>query len=381
MDQQFKYYAFISYKREDEKWANWLQRKIESFRPPARLCKSKPDIPRKLVAFKDTNDLKATTLKKELEDNLHQSKNLIVVCSRLSAQSQWVGEEVKHFLALGRDDFIFLFVIDGVPYSSNPDLECVHHVIKERLPEKIGANIHEAGTDFDWIKRERAFVRILAAMLDMGFDSLWQRRRRRFTRQLSLVSLLLVMILFTMVQIWRRSQPFEAKFSFQEVTPTNDHLHLPYYGGSVALDLDNQHLTDTLFEVHERISFPNIPSRFYNKPTKLHLSLDGYYTIDTILLLSEQNSIPIARDNEYYGKVIGIVFQDKDRKPLAGATVIIKGEKTITASDGVFEMVIPIPLQQESYDAIVMYQSVQSQSQEVVGWQNNPLLLNILYLK
>ena len=70
MDQQFKYYAFISYKREDEKWANWLQRKIESFRPPARLCKSKPDIPRKLVAFKDTNDLKATTLKKELEDNL-----------------------------------------------------------------------------------------------------------------------------------------------------------------------------------------------------------------------------------------------------------------------------------------------------------------------
>jgi hypothetical protein len=28
---KMKYYAFISYKREDEKWARWLQRKLESY--------------------------------------------------------------------------------------------------------------------------------------------------------------------------------------------------------------------------------------------------------------------------------------------------------------------------------------------------------------
>lgn len=29
MEQEKEYYAFISYKREDEKWAKWLQDKLE----------------------------------------------------------------------------------------------------------------------------------------------------------------------------------------------------------------------------------------------------------------------------------------------------------------------------------------------------------------
>ena len=29
-------YAFISYKREDEKWAEWLQRKLEGYKLPTR---------------------------------------------------------------------------------------------------------------------------------------------------------------------------------------------------------------------------------------------------------------------------------------------------------------------------------------------------------
>ena len=31
---QYTNYAFISYKREDEKWAKWLQRKLESYKLP-----------------------------------------------------------------------------------------------------------------------------------------------------------------------------------------------------------------------------------------------------------------------------------------------------------------------------------------------------------
>lgn len=32
MKDQYKYWAFISYKREDEKWAKWLQKKLEYYR-------------------------------------------------------------------------------------------------------------------------------------------------------------------------------------------------------------------------------------------------------------------------------------------------------------------------------------------------------------
>ena len=32
--QQYTYYAFISYQRKDEKWAKWLQRKLENYKLP-----------------------------------------------------------------------------------------------------------------------------------------------------------------------------------------------------------------------------------------------------------------------------------------------------------------------------------------------------------
>ena len=39
MEEQKEYYAFISYKREDEKWAKWLQHKLEHYRFPTRVTK------------------------------------------------------------------------------------------------------------------------------------------------------------------------------------------------------------------------------------------------------------------------------------------------------------------------------------------------------
>lgn len=40
MDNNREYYAFISYKREDEKWAKWLQHKLEHYRFPTNLSGS-----------------------------------------------------------------------------------------------------------------------------------------------------------------------------------------------------------------------------------------------------------------------------------------------------------------------------------------------------
>ena len=37
MDENKEYYAFISYKREDEKWAKWLQHKLEHYKFPTSL--------------------------------------------------------------------------------------------------------------------------------------------------------------------------------------------------------------------------------------------------------------------------------------------------------------------------------------------------------
>jgi len=45
MEQQKEYYAFISYKREDEKWAKWLQDKLDHYKFPTNL-NGRTDLPK-----------------------------------------------------------------------------------------------------------------------------------------------------------------------------------------------------------------------------------------------------------------------------------------------------------------------------------------------
>ncbi|MDD7760180.1 MAG: toll/interleukin-1 receptor domain-containing protein, partial [Bacteroidales bacterium] len=72
MDNQiFTYYAFISYKREDEKWAKWLQKKLESYGFPVALRKDNPSLPQKIrPIFRDQSDLSGGNLKEEIEKGL-----------------------------------------------------------------------------------------------------------------------------------------------------------------------------------------------------------------------------------------------------------------------------------------------------------------------
>lgn len=53
-----QYYAFISYKREDEKWAKLLQHKLEHYKFPTNL-NGYTDLPNKIrPIFRDVTDLK-----------------------------------------------------------------------------------------------------------------------------------------------------------------------------------------------------------------------------------------------------------------------------------------------------------------------------------
>ncbi len=85
MKESIKYtnIAFISYKREDEKWAKWLQNRLEYYKLPtdirANLNVDFVDIPRHV--FKDTTDLSCGVLENIIKEGLNSSKYLIVICS------------------------------------------------------------------------------------------------------------------------------------------------------------------------------------------------------------------------------------------------------------------------------------------------------------
>lgn len=182
MEQNREYYAFISYQREDERWAKWLQHKLEHYRLPSNL-NGRTDLPREIrPVFRDTSELNPGNLPQQIHDALAASKHLIVVCSPRSASSLWVNLEVEEFIKMGKGDCIIPFIVDGRPFANDPSEECFPPVIRD-LPkeqELLGANVNEMG-------RDAAAVKTVAQMFGVRFDSLWKRYEREQKRKRTLV--------------------------------------------------------------------------------------------------------------------------------------------------------------------------------------------------
>ena len=178
MEQQKEYYAFISYKREDEKWAKWLQDKLEHYKFPTNL-NGRTDLPRNIrPTFRDVTDLKPGLLAEEINNALRNSEWLIVVCSPRSAKSPWVCKEAQTFIDLGREDHIIPFVIEGNPFSGDNATECYPEALLNLTGSKelLAANINEMG-------RDAAAIKVVARMFNLRFDTLWQRYERELKRK------------------------------------------------------------------------------------------------------------------------------------------------------------------------------------------------------
>jgi eukaryotic-like serine/threonine-protein kinase len=80
----FKYRAFISYSHQDEGWALWLHKSLETYRVPPHVAGTEMAsgiIPRRLsLIFSDRAELpSASDLQRKVSDALRQSANLIVI--------------------------------------------------------------------------------------------------------------------------------------------------------------------------------------------------------------------------------------------------------------------------------------------------------------
>ena len=168
----YKFFAFISYKREDEKLAKWLQNKLEHYHLPTTL--NGKELPKNLrPIFRDIDNLAAGKLPVQISRALKDSKNLIVVCSPRSAKSKWVKKEIEEFIKIkgGKADNIFPFIIEGVPNSKDEDKECFPEALRSlpKSEEILGGNINETGG------KNVALVKVVAGMLGVRIDDLWNR--------------------------------------------------------------------------------------------------------------------------------------------------------------------------------------------------------------
>lgn len=349
MEQQFKYFAFISYSSHDTKWGKRLHKKLESYSIPSTLCKKhgwkrKPLNP----IFFAPYEIQPGTLSEELKDRLRESRHLIVICSPYSAQSYWVGLEIEFFHQLGRTKDIHFFIIDGVPNSGDKTTECFNNKIKELgIPEILGANIHEKVYRWSWLNRERAYVQIVTKLLGVEFDSIWQRHKRMLWQKMTLWLIGLTAVLAALTGTWLANRPVDVEISLNETSVHNNNLP-PLHDAVITLMLDNERKTDTLHAMGSTTTFTNIPANMIGKEARVLFMCEDWCTTDTTLELNKNITLNISRDINAFGHVRFTLY-DSQVTPIAGKTINISGVKATSNAQGVVDAIIPIEKQNIIY--------------------------------
>lgn len=162
MEQNKEYFVFISYSSLDNEWAIWLRHELEHYHLPASF-NGRTDVRDNLrKVFRDRDELSAgPEWDKQIQKALEDTNNLIVICSPHSAKSDAVNKEIKTFIALGKEDHIFPFIVEG----DKPE-DCFPPALRH---SKLGGDVNKDGG------RDSAFIKVVAGMLKVSFPSLWNR--------------------------------------------------------------------------------------------------------------------------------------------------------------------------------------------------------------
>lgn len=346
---EFKYFAFISYSSRDTKWGKRVQRKLESYRLPAELCSKHgwEKRPLKPVFFAPT-DIQPGNLSEELKARLRASRNLIVICSPHSAQSEWVGKEIAYFHELGRTDQIHFFIVDGKPHSGDSETECFNPVIDTlRLPEILGANIHEQNYRRPWLNKERAYVQLISKLLGVEFDSIWNRHKRRLKQQIVGWTVGALAVLAVVAAVWLTSRSVPVRVCLQESTVKNDSLPA-LCDAVVTMALDNEMKVDTVRSFSAPVVFNNIPHHFLNKDIRMTVSAENYLPVDTVVVLSKSVTLDVHRNPDVFGR-ISFRLWDMTKGAVPGVELTIAGERVVTDGEGRVQLDIPLDRQRPSY--------------------------------
>ncbi len=187
MSEGKKYWAFISYSSKDRKWGQWLHRRMENYLIPsdfrgkelfdgAVLGKSLRPV------FRDRDELSGSAdLGGAIHEALAGSHFLVVLCSKNSAPSRWVNQEIEDFQKQGKGDRILALILDGEPNAANPEEECFPPSL--RYPaEPIAGDLRKEGDG-----KARGFLKILAGITQVGFDDLYRRHERNMARKRTII--------------------------------------------------------------------------------------------------------------------------------------------------------------------------------------------------
>ena len=364
---EYKYFAFISYKSDDLKEAWSLKKKLDGYKLPTLLCKQyNKDRKPTHEAFLDKTNIQPGDLTQELKDNLDNSHYLIVVCSPRSAKSDYVYKEIEHFTRNGRENEMFLFIIESDPKnieaSFNPAIKEAEKRWSERDGEKreiLGVNIKEKDVDKmfflyrwplvgSWLQRERAYMQLISRLLNLEFEQLWSYQKIRLAERIIAWIVGIILVLSALSYTWYANQTVDITTSLKEISVRNNNLP-PLKDAIVTLVYDNKTEVDTIHSMDTCAIFTKIHRRYLNTEVRMKVTCRDFVDVDTTFKLSKDVALNIQRDSSVYGNVHFRLWNPDMEKPVANAEIEIAGHTTTSDEDGRVKLFVPLEFQEKKY--------------------------------
>ena len=206
--------AFLCHSSEDARAVERIHRVLESFRGPRGIQ------PRRLRIFHFRHDQRAgADLREQLRGFLARSGKLIVIASPSAARNDNVRFELQEFLAAHSQEDVCIALVKGTPAESFPE------DVLRIGSEPVYADLRGVDTGWwRWLYRRRhlhrAFLAIIAQILQLDLDSLVRRDRARSRRQrassIGAVALALLASLLAW-RAWTASDVYQVRAAIADV--------------------------------------------------------------------------------------------------------------------------------------------------------------------
>lgn len=378
-NKQYKYYAFISYRGADVKWAKWFVKKADNYllptvtpddvkagnHAPSRL---KDDDKYLYPVFRDRDNLKSGKLLDQILAAIDVSRKIVVLCTPEAGKSgSWMDDELHHIIKEERIGDIIPLVVDGRIYSIEeyeavgrsiddpfPD-DCnpyvLRHYMKEHREHADAINyieIEEQGTR----NPERAFIKCVASIIDMPFEDLWDRfgkeQKRKSRLRRLYVAIAVIAACLVGLATWLYTLPVDVTIGLNEASVHNDKLP-PLGNAEIIMTVDDVTVKDTIASIDDYAFFEKRPHSDIGKEAHIVFRCKNWLTTDTTLVLSHNMTINIFRDPHPYGDVQFLIWDVDQEKAFPGVRSSINGIEGVSDKEGRVHLTIPLDKQDTLY--------------------------------
>lgn len=379
MDNKYQYYAFISYRGADVKWAKWFVKKSDNYllptitpedvkagdRAPSKL---KDDDKYLYPVFRDRDNLKSGKLLDQILAAIDVSRKIVVICTPTAAKSEsWMDDELHHIIKEKRIGDIIPLVVDGRIYSIE-EYETAGRSIDDPFPDDCNPYVfrrymkdhrdHAAAINYiEFVEQgirnpERAFIKCVASIIDMPFEDLWDRfgkeQKRKSRLRCLYVAIAVIAACLVGLATWLYTLPVDVTIGLNEASVHNDKLP-PLQNAEIIMTVDDVTVKDTITSIDDYAFFEKRPHSDIGKEAHVVFRCENWLTTDTTLVLSQSMTINIFRDPRPYGDIQFLIWNVDIEKAFSGVSASINGIEGISDDEGRVHLTIPLDKQDTLY--------------------------------